>query len=154
MTKQPVLTLSIRRLLVVWGACLSLIAFGDEIDEDTKSIRDTIPQQWNRPEQAVDVFPIAVSAPYALAGWQQGNRGGHALLYHEGEEWLVLFCGGQALTSIDALKHAGLNDEQAGQLIQKWREASSGLAVEKINSLNSFEGIVPVNGQSSHEHHH
>lgn len=154
MTKQPVLIHSIRRLLVVWGACFSLIAFGDEIGDDTKAIRDIIQQQWNRPEQAVDVFPIAVSAPYALAGWQQANRGGHALLYHHTGQWQVLFCGGQALTSIDVLKHAGLSDEQARQLIKKWREASSGLAVEKINSLNSFEGIVPVNGQSSHEHHH
>lgn len=150
MTLAPTLPHCLRLLIAVCSACFSLLALGDE----TKAIRDTIQHQWSRPDLPVEVFPIAISSPYAIAGWQQADKGGHALLYQHAGQWQVLFCGGQALTTINALTQSGLDNAKAKQLIEAWHHASLGLSEDKKQSLNSFEGIMPVNGDSSQVHHH
>lgn len=147
---------------VVFAVCLSFfgslvflgssLSYADE-NEDISNIRHRIQRQWQTPEQTVEVSPVAIAKPYALAGWQQGQRGGHALLQFNGAEWQVLFCGGEALTSRSALIKSGLTSAQAQALIQAWERQTSQLSSDVRHKLNAFEGIVPVSDHPQPTHH-
>lgn len=121
--------------------------------DDETNITQVMLKQWDKPESRLNVAPIVVAADYAIAGWTQGKKGGHALLHKHHGNWQVLLCGGDALTKTEQLTKAGLDAKTANALIKGFKKQAQQLSSQEIEQMSLFEGVVNVSPAQSHEHH-
>lgn len=121
--------------------------------DDENNITQVMIKQWDKPDSRLNVAPIVVATDYAMVGWTQGKKGGHALLHKHQENWQVLLCGGDALTKIEQLTKAGLDAKKANALIKGFKKQAQQLSSQEIEKMSLFEGVVNVSPAQSHKHH-
>lgn len=112
--------------------------------------------QFERPDAALRVNPVAIEGNYAVAGWFQKEKGGRALLQLDHGKWTIIVCGGDGLRDHKVLAQTGMNIGIAKRLAEKIQTAESKLSKEELKQLSLFEGMMKIeSGQqhgSSHEH--
>lgn len=141
-------------LLTIVISLLLAIMVGDAIAQasDEMAIESTIKQQWDKPDNPLQVYPIVIVDQHAIAGWTQGERGGRALLRRGHHGWEVYMCGGEDLTNKKVLEQAGINVDTAELLASKLKAAEQGMSLKARKQLSIFEGVVPVKANQHHAH--
>jgi hypothetical protein len=144
--------------VLVWmalcGALCCASAWAGE-DEDAHAIAQVIKVIWERPDNPVDVRPVAVSGGFAVAGWIAGERGGRALLKKQGDAWHVVLCSGDGIRTAWGLVAAGVPEETAAALEITLAGMEAGLPADVVKKFSLFEGSVPVESGAppAHDHH-
>jgi hypothetical protein len=124
------------------------------LDVAEAEIIQVLKNQFDRPVTPLEVPIVVVSGDFAVADWVQDNRGGRALLRHDADGWHTLMCGGAQFKSAQALRQAGVNDEEAQQLSKELARHEKSLSDVQLTQINSFEGIVSVLTHPEHHKHH
>lgn len=149
-----------RRLMLITTAlaglcspCLSLAAA-----DDTGAITHVLKAQFDRPDAPLVVRPVVVHGTHAVAGWQQGQRGGRALLQrdpHAHGGWAITLCAGDGLRQASVLQQAGVPQRDAQALQAAVAQAEQRLPAVERQRLSAFEGVMRVQGAhppASHPH--
>ncbi|WP_051258919.1 copper uptake system-associated protein [Chitinibacter tainanensis] len=132
-------------------AVLGLLQTGLARAGDIEDIRHGMQQQWEKPDAPLTVKPVVVVGDAALAGWLQGERGGRAVLRKQHGQWQTQLCAG-ALSS-DLLRQAGISVSSAQQLLKKLNQAEASLSSAERQQLDSFVGVVKMDGKGHHGEH-
>lgn len=122
---------------------------------DAHHIVQIIKATWERPDNPVDVAPVALSGDYAVADWIAGERGGRALLKKTDGAWRVILCSGDGIRTATGLLAAGVPQETAGNLESALSQGEAAMPAEVVRKFSLFEGSVPVEGgaHGPHDHH-
>jgi hypothetical protein len=152
-------TLNRRRMLIaaalMGGAAPALTAYAAD---DTAAITHTLKAQFDRPEAPLQVRPVVVQGAHAVAGWQQAERGGRALLQrdaHAHSGWAITLCAGDGLRQAAVLQQAGVPVREAQALQAAVAQAEQRLPAAERQRLSTFEGVMRVQGShpaASHPH--
>jgi hypothetical protein len=125
------------------GAILPLDARGGD-EQDVHHIVQIIKGSWERPDNPVDVRPVAISQEYAVAGWITGERGGRALLKKADGAWRVVLCSGDGIRTASGLVAAGVPQPTAETLQTSLAQGEAALPADVVRKFSLFEGSVPV----------
>lgn len=149
-----------RRLMLIaatlWGCAIP--ALSAAAADDTAAITHLLKAQFDRPEAPLQVRPVVVQGQHAVAGWQQGDRGGRALLQRDGAAlggWAITLCAGDGLRQATVLQQAGVPQRDAQALQAAVAQAEQRLPASERQRLSTFEGVMRVQGQhpaASHPH--
>lgn len=122
------------------------------VSSDADSVRAVLMKTWDQPQSRLVVDPIVVQGDVALAGWQQGERGGRALLRRHGSDngWRVAICAGDGLRDPSLLRDAGVPAADADLLARRLADAESRLDARTQARFASFDGLVRMDGQGNH----
>ena len=145
---------------VLLGCAWLLVTFvmtvdAQPVDTAEAQIIQVLKSQFDRPVTPLEVAVVVVSGDYAVADWLQDNRGGRALLRHDADGWHTLMCSGAQFKSPQALRQAGVQEEDATRISQQLSQKEQSLTAEQLKKIDSFQGIVDVltNPEHHHEHH-
>lgn len=143
--------------IMIWiFLTLFLTPFANATDDssDQGQIIKVLKDQFDRPVNPLEVPVVIVSGEYAVADWIQDNRGGRALLRHDADGWHTLMCSGAQFKSPQALRQAGVQEEDAIRISQELSQKEQNLLAEQLKKIDSFQGIVDVLTQPEHHHEH
>lgn len=124
-----------------------------------EAIPATLKTMFERPDKPLTILPVVVQNDWAIAGWQQDERGGRALLKKGHHGWSVFLCSGDGIRDAAALEKAGLSADDAKALAADLAEAEARLDPKVLALFASFEGTVMMAGeagdagQGGHEGH-
>jgi hypothetical protein len=124
------------------------------LDTAEAQIIQVLKNQFERPVTPLDVPVVVVSGDYAVADWLQDNRGGRALLRHDADGWRTLMCSGAQFKSPQALRQAGVQEDDANNISQELSQKEQNLTAEQLKKIDSFEGMVNVLTNPEHHEHH
>jgi hypothetical protein len=141
-----------RKMFVALG--LSLLWLGGSLAEprEVAAVRTSLKGMFEKPETPLTVEPIAVAGDYAVAGWEQCEMGGYALLRKKSGQWDVLLCAGGEIREAKAMQSAGVPADLAAMLSSELARVEGGLPRAKLDKLSSFKGLVRMD-QGQHPHH-
>jgi hypothetical protein len=119
---------------------------------DAAAVRAVLMHTWDQPGAPLKVHPVVVQGRYAIAGWQQGERGGRALLVRSAASghWAVTLCAGDGLKDPALLRDAGVAPAQAQALLHSLKRAERGLSPAERARLASFDGLLRMDDQGRH----
>ncbi len=137
-------------LLVLLLAPFSYAADAPAQAQIVKVLKD----QFDRPVTLLDVPVVVVSGDFAVADWLQDNRGGRALLRRDTDGWHTLMCSGAQFKSPQALRHAGVQEDDATRISRELGQQEQNLTAEQLKKIDSFKGIVDVLTNPEHHEHH
>lgn len=121
--------------------------------DDASAVRAVLATTWDRPDNPLNVDPVAIVGAHALASWRQGSRGGRALLRRNGDgAWKVVLCSGEPLRHASTLVATGIPAREAQALAAQLNRAESKLAAEDVQLFSTFEGVVHVEDDAHHGH--
>lgn len=117
---------------------------------DEAAIRQALMTTFDRPEARLQVAPVVLAGDHAVAGWQQADRGGRALLRRQAGQWRVVACGGAALAQAKVLQGAGLPPADARQLAQALARAEAALPAGARQRFDRFGATVQMGADGAH----
>ncbi|WEK51323.1 MAG: copper uptake system-associated protein [Candidatus Kaistia colombiensis] len=117
---------------------------------DQAAIEHVLKSIWDSKETPLGIAPVVVAGDYALAGWEQGERGGRALLRRHGEAWRVVLCSGDELKSAENLTKAGVPAKDAETLTSQLAVAESSLDPRTVAKFSLFQGVVTMDEEGQH----
>lgn len=126
--------------------------------DDTAAITHVLKAQFDRPEAPLLVQPVVVQGQHAVAGWQQGERGGRALLQRDATShggWAITLCAGDGLRQASVTQQAGVLPRDAQALQAALAQAEQRMPAAQRQRLSTFEGVMRVQGAhpaASHPH--
>ncbi len=132
------------------------IAISGEIESKAsakENIIRAIKMQFDQPQHPVSVPVVAISAPYAVADWMQGTRGGRALLKLNDGHWQALACGDAQIKSVFKLEKMGVPKAHAEEIVQQLTLEETQLSQAEISTINSFSGLVDLLTHPEHHQH-
>lgn len=146
----------IRAALLIVTLFSANLALADDASEIVHNLKAT----WDKADQPLMVKPVVIVDQYAIAGWQQGGRGGRTVLQKAGHGWQAQLCAG-AITS-QLLQQAGVPANSAKQLLADLNRAEKAMTSQEIAQMSSFEGVIkmdqhghhPASAASEHSTHH
>lgn len=119
---------------------------------DDAAIRHVLMHTFDRPEARLKVDPVVVRRDWAIADWQQGDRGGRALMRRsdDGKGWEINLCSGDGLKSARMLQDTGMSPADAQALAAALAKAEAKLDAKTLARLASFEGTVRMGPNGEH----
>lgn len=111
---------------------------------DHDAILAVMKAQFDTPENPLTINPVVIHGQDALASWEQGGKGGRALLRKSHDGWAIVLCGGQDLRMPAFLDQHGTSD--SAKLSALFNAAEDALGSEKVALYSAFEGVVMVAG--------
>jgi hypothetical protein len=124
------------------------------LDTAEAQIIQVLKNQFERPVTHLDVPVVVVSGDYAVADWLQDNQGGRALLRQDADGWRTLMCSGVQFKSPQALRQAGVQENDATSISLELSQKEQNLTKEQLKKIDSFQGIVDVLTNPDHHEHH
>jgi periplasmic copper chaperone A len=118
--------------------------------DDVMLITHVMMGQFNTPDNPLTVTPVSVAGDFAVAGWQQGDKGGRAFLQRVEGQWSIRLCSGDGLTQAKVLHEAGMDMAAAEAMAKQVAEAEAGLDQDTLKRFASFEGMVEIKGTGGH----
>ena len=133
---------------------LALLTSGVALAESTIEIQidALLHDMFDKPEATLKVSPIVVAGDFAIADWTQGEIGGRALLRRKQGIWTLTLCTGDSIMSWEALRQAGVPQQEAIALEQDLTAAEAKLDPQQAAMFSRFEGTVTMDGTSTQEH--
>lgn len=104
---------------------------------------------FDKPGAALEVAPVVVAGDFAIAGWTQGEMGGRALLRRKDEAWVITLCAGDGIKSHEALRQAGVPEQEATSLAHDLAVAESKIDGQRVAMFSRFEGMVTMDGAAA-----
>lgn len=132
-------------LVVLWSLIGSAIAGPDE-----DAVRHLLHTSFDKPEAKLVVGPVVATAGYAIAGWTQGEMGGRALLRNKHGRWTIILCAGDGIRSAEALQHAGIAPDVAGELAEALAKAERAVPPDRLAMFARFEGLLRMDEAGNH----
>jgi hypothetical protein len=135
--------------LVLWCVCCSwgmTTLAQTPIDDVTQRLK----QDFDKPENPLQVDRVSVMDEWAVASWVQGTRGGRALLRSHHGQWEIVLCGGDPLTDAGSLVEMGVPREWSEALARKVRENEQSLSPARRALFGSFNTIVHMDSHGEH----
>ncbi|WP_084640217.1 copper uptake system-associated protein [Kaistia adipata] len=120
---------------------------------DEAAIEHVLKSIWDSQQAPLGIAPVLIAGDHALAGWEQGERGGRALLRRQGKAWSVVLCGGDELKSADSLIKAGVPAKDAAALTVDLAVAEAKLDPKVVAKFSLFEGVVRMDEEGNHSGH-
>ncbi len=152
--KKITIARSCRRLYAaLFCAALSTSLQAADVPTDTAQIREVMMKTWDKPEERLHVNPVSIAGDYALASWQQGERGGRAVLARQGHHWAVTVCGGEGIMDPKLLSKTGMGLASAQKLIRDLRSQEAKLDPAARKKFASFTGWVQIDPAAAHATH-
>ena len=111
---------------------------------DVDAITAVMKAQFDTPENPLAVAPVVVEGDHALASWEQGGKGGRALLAKGHMGWEIVLCGGKDLQMPSFLGQHGVASPES--LSQMFNAEEEKLGADKVALSSSFEGVVMISG--------
>lgn len=112
---------------------------------DADAIVAVMKAQFDTPENPLTVTPVVVEGENALASWEQGDKGGRALLRKGHMGWEIVLCGGEDLRMPAFLGQHGVT--AAEKLSAMFNMEEDKLGADKVALYSTFEGVVMVADQ-------
>jgi hypothetical protein len=140
-----VLTKLLAALIMLWSLTGSAIAGPDE-----DAVRDLLHSSFDKPEAKLVVAPVVVATGYAIADWTQGETGGRALLRNKHGRWTIILCAGDGIRSAEALRHAGIAPDVAGELAEALAKAERAVPPDRLAMFARFEGLLRMDEAGNH----
>lgn len=132
-----------------------MLSFAHAAEESMQAqIIQVLKNQFDRPVNPLEVPVVVISGDYAVADWLQDNRGGRALLRHDADGWRTLMCSGAQFKSPQALRQAGLQENDASLISKELSRKEQSLTDEQLKKIDSFQGIMDVLTNPDHHEHH
>lgn len=114
--------------------------------DDETQIVDTLKRLFERPGTPLQVVSLNQEGDFALAGWLQGNEGGHAFLHKQKDQWALLICGGANLGEAEVLQELGMSKINAERLAAAVEHSEKALNESKRQRINaSVLGVTHQN---------
>ena len=123
-------------------ALLFVSALSPAATPDETAINALLMKTWHSSEQPLQLGPLVINGDHAIADWQQGERGGRALLAKSANVWTVTLCAGDALKSAAYLIEAGVPPAQAAALAAALAAAEKSLDEPALRRMASFDGAL------------
>lgn len=139
-------------LIAAFAMATPALAEGPMSTLDEGAIVTLMMASFDRPEARLNVEPVTVSGVDAIAGWQQGDMAGRALLHRTPDGWRILLCAGEEVLDPGFLAHHGVSAQVAQSLTEGARGAESALGATLIARLDSFEGVMLIGEGETHGH--
>ncbi len=143
-----------RSFALVLTGVLCLTSLGAHADQtaDSQAIRHVLMKTFDRPDARLRVDPVVIHKSHAVADWQQGDRGGRALMRRsdDGKAWEINLCSGDGLRQAAVLEQAGMPPADAKALASALARAESRLDKATLARLASFEGTVRMGPHGEH----
>ena len=121
--------------------------------DDKAAIEHVLKSIWDRKEAPLGIAPVVVASDYAVAGWEQGERGGRALLRRKSDAWSIVLCSGDDLKSAENLTKAGVPAKDAEALTAELAVAEAKLDPKTVAKFSRFEGVVMMSEEGQHSGH-
>ncbi|QLI82321.1 copper uptake system-associated protein [Chitinibacter fontanus] len=145
------------------GAALfvaTLFSANMALADDTSDIIHSLKATWDKADNPLAVKPVVIVEQYAIAGWQQGGRGGRAILQKSSHGWQAQLCAGEITTHL--LLQAGVPANHAKRLLTDLNVAEKAMTSKEVAQMSSFEGVIkmdqhshhPASSSSEHASHH
>lgn len=141
-----------RRTLCMAGLAAMLLPVdrGLAAAPDDSAVRSVLRSQFDRPDAPLGVPVVATAGHHAVASWQQGERGGRALLRRSDGAWRIVACGGDALVQVNALREAGLSSADAQALRRDLLAGEARLSAADRARFASFGATARMDGAGGH----
>ncbi|MDR5818763.1 copper uptake system-associated protein [Caballeronia sp. LZ033] len=107
-------------------------------EDDVQQIRALLSRNYDRPQQKLEVAPVAVEQHVAIADWIQGEMGGRALLRKKDGAWTIAACGGDSMKDMQQLRDAGIPASTARALIEKLEQSERALDPKRVRKFDLF----------------
>jgi hypothetical protein len=117
-------------------------------------IGEVLHGMFDKPGGTLTVSPVVISGDFAIADWVQGDMGGRALLWRKQGVWVLTLCAGDGIKSLEALRTAGVPQQDAVLLEQNLAAAEAALGPERVAMFSRFEGLVMMDGPQGHSGDH
>lgn len=144
-TKRTLRFLSVLLALSAGVAARAEAGVGAEIDA-------LLHGMFDKPELTLKVSPIVIAGDFAIVDWTQGEMGGRALLRRKQGAWMLTLCAGDGIRSREALKRAGVPQQETIALEQALTAAEAKLDPQQVTKYSRFEGMVLMDGASTQPH--
>lgn len=118
---------------------------------DVGQITHLLKTTFEKPDAPLIVEPVVVQVDWAIAGWEQQQAGGRALLKKIKDHWQVHLCTGASLKTSANLEKMGVPTKLANALAADLAAAEKSFSAKKIAVFDSFQG--EVKGDSMHKGH-
>jgi len=118
--------------------------------DDRAAIEKVLKSIWDSQEMPLGITPVVVAGDHGLAGWEQGERGGRALLRRQEGAWRVVLCSGDELKSAESLTKAGVPARDAEALAAELAAAEAALDPKTVAKFSLFEGVVRMDDEGHH----
>lgn len=112
-------------------------------------IGHTLKAMFETPDKPLTVDPVTIEGNWAVAGRQQGGRGGRVLFARTDLGWQPRVCGGDALRDKQGLIAAGMSAPDAQSLASHVQHVEASLDTKTIASFDSFEGTVVLSAEAA-----
>jgi hypothetical protein len=154
-----------RALAFVLGIALASLAHAHDTPHDAQhapavhaavsdldAIHAVLMKTWDQPQARLRVEPVVIRGDVAIAGWQQGERGGRALLRKPSgaQGWIVAICAGDGLKDVALLRDVGVPAADADALVQALAQAEARLDPTALTRFASFDGLVRMDEHGNH----
>ncbi len=139
---------------------VTLLSANFALADDTSDIIHSLKATWDKVDQPLAVKPVVIVEQHAIAGWQQGTRGGRAILQKSSHGWQAQLCAGEITTHL--LLQAGVPANNAKRLLAELKVAEKAMMSKEVAQMSSFEGVIkmdqhghhPASSSSTHTSHH
>ncbi|MCP3400194.1 copper uptake system-associated protein [Bradyrhizobium sp. CCGB20] len=148
---RELITASLRALSLVFVLLASAAVPATEAGAEAE-IEGLLHGMFDKPDAVLNVSPIVVAGGFAIADWTQGEMGGRALLHRKQASWVITLCAGDGIRSREALRHAGVPQQEAISLERNLAAAESKADPQRVAMFSRFEGMVTMDSPSNQPH--
>lgn len=143
------------RTVLIAATLTFCLSFTSQANDESSAIEKVLMETWNKPDTPLIVSPIVIVDTWAIASWNQGGKGGRALLNQDDKgNWIVYVCGGDTIKDIDTLMNTGMTANHAKMISHKINSAESKIPKERRALFSTFDGVLMMDNKQQHIHHH
>lgn len=143
------------RTVLIASTLTFCLSFTSQANDESSAIEKVLMETWNKPDTPLIVSPIVIVDTWAIASWNQGEKGGRALLNQDDKgNWIVYVCGGDTIKDIDTLMNTGMTANQAKMISHKINNAESKIPKERRALFSTFDGVLMMDNEQQYIHHH
>lgn len=129
-----------------------VVATSCKQSKNPELIRQVINSTFDKPDSKVEINPVVVAEPYAIANWTQGEKARRALLKLQEGNWQLVSCGGKGMKTDPSLMQQGVPENIATELSQKLSIAEKDMSNVKVETFDNFGPNVNFTDTNSHHH--
>ncbi|MCK1326358.1 copper uptake system-associated protein [Bradyrhizobium sp. 156] len=148
---RELITVSLRAFAMVFVLLASAAVLAAEAGAEPE-IEGLLHGMFDKPDAVLTVSPIVVGGGFAIADWTQGEMGGRALLRRKQASWVIMLCAGDGIRSREALRQAGVPQQEAISLERDLAAAESKADPQRVAMFSRFEGMVTMDSTSHRPH--
>ncbi|UPK31135.1 copper uptake system-associated protein [Bradyrhizobium sp. 195] len=150
-SSRGLITASLRAFSLAFVLLASAAVLAAEAGAEAE-IEGLLHGMFDKPDAVLTVSPIVVGDGFAIADWTQGEMGGRALLRRKQASWVIVLCAGDGIRSREALRQAGVPQQEAISLERDLAAAESKADPQRVAMFSRFEVMVTMESTPNQPH--